>query len=85
MAVFTTQQLRLIQAGPLLTVTIGITPELERLLRSTGSSIPAPEQVDAMVDTGATRTVVRCLIGRDILSQGILHYEGKAGKFTLTF
>jgi len=44
--------------GPLLNVTVGVTPEHEQKLRSLGIPVPEPVPGVALIDTGASITVI---------------------------
>ena len=129
-------------AGPVVEVRITVNREIETALREAGEAVPTPMLVPAMIDTGASCTVLReglaqdlglqptgtrtihtasdtnvrcyeylvrllfpndilfetdvieaplkgqhvdCLIGRDVLSNGILVYIGTDNLFTLSF
>ncbi len=140
-----TQQLVNLEAvGPVMEVFVAPSRALTQALRSVGAAIPQPVKVTAMVDTGATGTVVtnrviqalglspvgqasmqtpsttqpvpvyryqadivlpnrvnisnvfvlaapmqgqhiECLIGRDVLSLGVLVYIGYLNQFTMGF
>jgi gag-polyprotein putative aspartyl protease len=128
--------------GPVIEVRIAVNESVETALRDAGAPVPAPLLVPAMIDTGASCTVIReglaqqlglqptgvrtihtashsnvrcyeylvrlllpanilfetdvveiplkgqhidCLMGRDILAQGILVYIGTDNRFTLSF
>lgn len=128
--------------GPMVMVKIGLRPDAERALRDAGQPIPEAIELPAMIDTGASFTVIKqsvgtelglkpvgvklmstanqvnipcdqyavrmalpnnvlvgvtateapmpnpevqALIGRDILSRGVLIYIGPANTFTLSF
>ncbi|MBM3216726.1 hypothetical protein FJZ36_17660 [Candidatus Poribacteria bacterium] len=62
---FTHQVANLLQDGPLVEVRFGIGAVLADILRKQGSAIPEFVAGHALIDTGATRTVVR----QDILQQ----------------
>lgn len=62
---FTTQVPNLQEVGPVVEVRLVVGSIIEDVLRRDGQSIPAPVQTLAMIDTGATRTVVR----EDIVGQ----------------
>ncbi len=62
---FTTQVANLQEVGPVVEVRLAVGSIIEDVLRQGGQSIPAPIQTPAMIDTGATRTVVR----EDIVKQ----------------
>ena len=131
-------------AGPRLEVLIGVSEPTHQAIRETGQEPPEPVRVRALIDTGASTTVIAaslvprlglfpsgskniltpscadheaitydislyfpshnmpfphvcviaapldgqgisCLIGRDILSRGLLIYEGYANRFILSF
>ena len=129
--------------GPCLKVTIAVTSAAEEAFAREGQSIPSPIAILALIDTGATGTVIQqglaqqlglqpvgttriqtptssdvlcdkyavrlsfadglmtldttvieaplrgvpiqCLIGRDVLSRGILIYNGNIKQFTICF
>jgi hypothetical protein len=56
---FTTQVPNLQASGPVVEVRLTVAPVFENVLREAGQSIPTPVQAHAMIDTGATGTVVR--------------------------
>ena len=62
---FTTQVPNLQESGPVVTVKLTVGSMLEDVLRRSNQNIPAPVEVSAMIDTGASGTVVR----EDIVSQ----------------
>ena len=138
-----TIQLPNIQAiGPVVEVRIGVGAEVEKLLTNDSKPVPTAISAHAMIDTGATSTVIRddiaqklglqpvgvtfintpsstnvrcyeylvrllfpdnvtveataisaplqgqhiqCLVGRDILTRGVLIYIGYMNSFTLSF
>lgn len=139
---FTVQIPNLEDAGPEFDAAIAISSALEGILREADSPIPGPVTVRAMIDTGASRSVVQrgladqlglkpigityistpsstgvpafeylvrlvlpnnvifettvleaplqgqgiqCLIGREVLSQGMLVYIGYSNLFSLSF
>lgn len=55
---FTTQAANLQQSGPVVQLHIGVASALEQHLRSNGQSIPSPVAAQALIDTGASGTVV---------------------------
>jgi predicted aspartyl protease len=55
---FTKQVANLQQTGPVVQVQIGIGSALEQHLRSKQQSVPSPVAAQALIDTGATGTVV---------------------------
>jgi hypothetical protein len=142
MASFTTRGPGLQQNGPQVKLTIGLQPDAEQLLKDAGQPIPAAVELQAIIDTGSTFTVmamgtgarlglqpvgvamistashanvpceqfavrvafsnnvilnvvateapmpgqpIQALIGRDILSRGVLIYIGYVESFTLSF
>lgn len=141
---FTCDIANLVTAGPVVEVFIGPTKALVDAMRTRKMPAPSPSRVMAMIDTGASCTVIspsvagimglqpvdvarmstpstqqpmvanlynvsiefpnrvvasdvlaveaplvgqpiQCLIGRDILSQGVLVYIGYTNQFTLSF
>ncbi len=139
---FTTQVPNLQQVGPVVEIRIAVGTALEEIERKAGRGISGPVPAVAMIDTGATGTVLRadipqqlglhpvgvtrintpssanvpcyryqvrilfpnrvvvettaiaaplqgqhiqCLIGRDVLSHGVLVYTGYVNTFTLSF
>ena len=129
--------------GPIIPVQVGIPASLKAQLEAKGQSVPIPEEIPALVDTGASITAIsietgqrlglpvtgsvqiggatgvaqqpvygaflritdpfveydpirlaganltgvpfQMLIGRDVLCKMLLAYDGKRGRFTLTF
>ena len=61
----TTQVPNLQEMGPVVEIKLTIGLKLEEILRQKGQNLPSPVQVRAMIDTGATGTVVR----EDIVKQ----------------
>jgi aspartyl protease len=55
---FTTSVSDLRSVGPIFQVQIGVGKAAEDALRKAGASVPAPMQALAMIDTGATGTVI---------------------------
>jgi len=55
---FTAQVPNLIGVGPIVDLRIAVGTVVEAALRQTNSPIPAPIQVTAMIDTGATGSVI---------------------------
>jgi predicted aspartyl protease len=139
---FTTQVPNLRDIGPIVQVRMTIGTILEDVMRRNGSAVPVPLTIPALIDTGATGTVIRqdlipqlnlhpvgttlihtpssinvvcyeylmriifpnnvvvetvvigaplqgqnisCLIGRDVLQQGVFIYTGYTNTFTLSF
>jgi len=70
---FTTQVPNLMEKGPLVQISLAVGTILEDILKRDSQNIPAPLQVSAMIDTGATRTVVR----DDMVGQLTLNPVGK--------
>jgi predicted aspartyl protease len=62
---FTTQIPNMQSVGPVVEVRLAVGTIIEEVLQRTGQSIPVPVQALAMIDTGATGTVVR----EDIVNQ----------------
>jgi predicted aspartyl protease len=62
---FTTQIPNMQGVGPVVEVRLAVGTIVEDVLKRAGQSIPVPVQALAMIDTGATGTVVR----EDIVSQ----------------
>ncbi len=142
MPTFTIAGTNLQGVGPVAEVRIAVNESVETTLRDTGAPVPSPLLVSAMIDTGASCTVIReglaqqlglqptgvrmihtasqsnvrcyeylvrlllpatilfetdvveiplkgqhidCLIGRDVLAQGILVYIGTDNLFSLSF
>lgn len=142
MATVTVEGTDLQGVGPVVELRIAVNQSVETTLRGAGAPVPAPLLVPAMIDTGASCSVIReglarqlglqptgvrvihtashsnvrcyeylvrlllpanilfeidvleiplkgqhvdCLLGRDILSQGILIYIGTDNRFTLSF
>jgi hypothetical protein len=56
---FTAQVPNLQEVGPVVEVRLAVGSIIEDVLQHDGQSIPTPVQALAMIDTGATRTVVR--------------------------
>lgn len=56
---FTKQIPDLREAGPIVETRIAVGLALEEVLEHKGETIPTPVQIQAMIDTGATGTVVR--------------------------
>ncbi|KAF5416082.1 MAG: hypothetical protein C5S48_03955 [Candidatus Methanogaster sp.] len=56
---FTTQVPNLQGLGPLVEVRLAVGSIIEEVLRKDDQLVPAPILVNAMIDTGATGTVVR--------------------------
>jgi hypothetical protein len=140
----TAQVANLTQIGPVLDVAITPTQSLAQQLQRKNQAVPAPVRVTALIDTGASGTVltpailqqlgvqpvgivsmstpsttqpvpaaqymvnvvfpnrvvvpnvvvmeaplggqnIQCLIGRDILSAGVLVYLGHTNQFTISF
>lgn len=71
---FTTQIPNLQEVGPVVEVRLAVGSIIENILQRDEQSIPAPVQAVAMIDTGATRTVVR----EDIIKQLSLNPVGSA-------
>jgi len=69
---FTTQVPNLREMGPVVQVRLAIGSALEDFLKKTNQSLPPPIQVPAMIEAGATGTVVR----EDIVTQLNLHPIG---------
>ena len=69
---FTTQVPNLREMGPVVQVRLAIGSALEDFLKKANQNLPPPIQVPAMIDTGATGTVVR----EDIVKQLNLHPIG---------
>jgi len=69
---FTTQVPNLRETGPVVQVRLTIGSALEDFLKKANQNLPPPIQVPAMIDTGATGTVVR----EDIVNQLNLHPIG---------
>jgi len=139
---FTSQVPNLHAMGPVVQMGIAVGSAVEQALQSAGQPVPQPQNVLAMIDTGATGSVIqnglaaqlglnpvgivqistpssanvscleyavrllfpnnvafettvietplqgqqiRCLIGRDVLSQGVLVYIGYSNPFSLSF
>lgn len=139
---FTSQVPNLQSVGPVVEVRIAVGSAVEAALNKTGTAIPAPVPAVAMIDTGASGTVVQqgmaselglrpigltsintpsatnvhcyeyslrlifptnvvfettaieaplqgqhiqCLIGRDVLGQGVFVYIGYSNLFSLSF
>lgn len=139
---FTAQIPNLQALGPIVELTLTLHPDVEAALAERGEIAPPPISAYALIDTGASATViqeelvakldlqpigvelvttpssinvrcykylarfilpnnitwegtviavplqnqaVQCLIGRDILSRGVLVYLGQANTFTLSF
>ena len=142
MPTFTVAGANLERVGPVVEVRITVNQAVEAALRGAGAAIPTPLLVPAMIDTGASCTVIReglahqlglqptgtrvihtashsnvhcyeflvrllfpndilfetnavetplkgqhidCLIGRDVLAQGLLVYIGPDNLFSLSF
>jgi len=62
---FTVQSPNLQETGPIVEVRLAVGSKIEQVLQKSGQKIPQPVQVHAMIDTGATGTVVR----EDIIKQ----------------
>lgn len=62
---FTAQVPNLHEVGPIVEIKITVGSIIEDVLRKNGKNIPAPVQTLAMIDTGATGTVIR----EDIVQQ----------------
>lgn len=56
---FAAQLANLQQTGPIIEVRIDIGSELKKILSNSGEKIPEPVEVTALVDTGATSTVIK--------------------------
>lgn len=56
---FTTQTPNLVETGPVTEIQLLITRELESQLRESEEKVPDPVKMNAMIDTGATGTVIR--------------------------
>lgn len=69
---FTTQVPNLRETGPVVQVRLAIGSALEDFLKKADLNLPPPVQIPAMIDTGATGTVVR----EDIVKQLNLHPVG---------
>lgn len=139
---FTNQNPNLQLNGPVVDLHIAVGAPVEDALKRSGQDVPEPIQISAMIDTGASRSVItetlaqqlglnpvglvyintpsstgvrcceyivrllfpnrvmceatvieaplkhqniQCLIGRDILSHGVLVYVGYTNTFTLSF
>jgi predicted aspartyl protease len=139
---FTTQVPNLREIGPVVEVRLAVGSIIEEVLRKKNETIPTPIAASAMIDTGATGTVVRkdivrqlnmnpigttlistpsstnircyeylmrllfpsnvvvetvviaapllgqhiqCLVGRDVLQNGVFIYTGYINAFTLSF
>jgi hypothetical protein len=59
MPAFTIRHSNLQQRGPVVELQLGVPPALEAVLRQAGQPVPSPIVVAAMIDTGASGTVVR--------------------------
>ena len=56
----TTRRIQNLQmVGPVLEVIVGVDEGIEEILRKNNAPLPGPLQMDAMVDTGATGTVIQ--------------------------
>jgi predicted aspartyl protease len=55
---FTTTQPTLLSEGPLTNIDIAVSFELEKVLKSTNTTIPNPVSGRALIDTGATISVI---------------------------
>jgi len=71
---FTAQVPNLMASGPVVQINLAVGTILEELLKKADQNIPSPVQVTAMIDTGATRTVVH----DDIVNQLNLNPVGTA-------
>ena len=69
---FTTQSPDLQQAGPVVEVRLAVGSALEEVLKQKSEAVPTPIQIQAMIDTGATGTVVR----EDLVQRLNLHPVG---------
>ena len=69
---FTAQSPNLKEVGPVVEVKIAVGFALEEVLKQKSEDIPTPVQVQAMIDTGATGTVVR----NDLVRRLNLHPVG---------
>ena len=56
---FTSQVPNLQGVGPIVDIRIAIGREVEAVLRASGTAVPPPLQAVAMIDTGATGSVIR--------------------------
>ena len=56
---FTSQIPDLLRTGPVCQVRIGVSGPTEELLRQQGKPVPAPIEITALIDTGASGTAVR--------------------------
>jgi predicted aspartyl protease len=63
---FTSAGTNLQGAGPIIDVQIALSKEAAIELRSTGHPVPAPYFAVAMIDTGASLTVIREELARDL-------------------
>lgn len=55
---FSAQIQNLVQAGPIVEILVGPSQQLRQVIASTGQSLPAPVRAVAMIDTGASGTVL---------------------------
>ena len=69
---FTTQSPNLRQTGPVVEVRMAVGSALEDVLKDKSETVPTPIQIQAMIDTGATGTVVR----EDLVHRLNLHPVG---------
>lgn len=54
----TSQQANLVQTGPVLDLFLGVSDDLRAVLEKNDKNVPKPIKIMAMIDTGATGTVI---------------------------
>jgi hypothetical protein len=72
--------------GLVISVVVGVSVPRQAALTQAGQRVPDAVPVRALVDTGASCTLIdKTILGMDILRRGILIYNGEADQFTMAF
>ncbi len=81
---FTAQVPNLQSVGPIVEARIAVNGHVEAILRKAGTGIPPPITIMAMIDTGATASVIRAGLPGQLGLNCVMIYVGYLNQFTLS-